>query len=216
MSQITINGITIDPEEQSLELASLSSSQNKDSKSKFLLVQLSGPLTADQKVELENVGLTLLEYVPDDTYITTSSKEVELVEALDFVLWASPYLNGFKLASELVSNTEETNNGLYGLTGDDYSEEHGIEEVDVVFHQGVEAENLKETVLQAAGIEKDSVEVEGNKLRITVDKSRLGRLVQIDEVRHIEKVYSASLNDDVAVSIISAVFSTFTKRWLSR
>ena len=103
MAQITINGITLDPQGQRNELEAESLSTPDARGSNFALIQVDGPIGAAERQQLENLGVTLLEFVPEDTYIGRfEADDLSVVRALPFVIWANPYLKGFKVATELL------------------------------------------------------------------------------------------------------------------
>ena len=98
MARISINGITIDPIRQAPALASPNLISADASKSNYLLIQTKGPLDKDQRDELTALGIEILEYVPDDTYICQyKPSDLHQIRALPFVTWANTYLKEFKI-----------------------------------------------------------------------------------------------------------------------
>src|SRR5437763_1486765 len=98
MARITINGITIDPQAQGPALAAADLVSPDSAQSNYIIVQTQGPLTKDQKAQLEGLGATILEYVPENAYICHyAPTDLAPVRALPFVTWANVYLEGFKI-----------------------------------------------------------------------------------------------------------------------
>ena len=69
MSKITINGITLDPLVQAPALAAANLHAVDATASNYILIQTTQALSKDMKDELTNMGVVILEYVPDDTYL---------------------------------------------------------------------------------------------------------------------------------------------------
>ena len=66
-------------------------SEPKDTR--YLLLQAKCELDAQQKTELEHLGVELLEYVPEDTYLCRFDVgDLNNVRALEFVTWANPFM----------------------------------------------------------------------------------------------------------------------------
>ena len=205
MTQITINGITLDPETHVLQLTALSLSTTDASGSSFALVQVDGPISATQREEIETQHVELLEYVPENTYIARfDDNDLSVVQELSFVRWANRYLPGFKVSTDLLGPTSLEGTELMRLAETDDPGEQGAHEVDIVFHMGIEPINHIADVSSAAGLDSGELTVSRRKIRAIVDRSRMRAVAAIDEVRHIEKVFPAGLSNDVAVTILGA------------
>jgi len=60
---------------------------------RYLLLQVKSELDAEQKTELAQLGVEIVEYVPDDTYLCRFDVgELNKVRALEFVTWANPFM----------------------------------------------------------------------------------------------------------------------------
>ena len=60
---------------------------------RYLLLQVKSELDAEQKTELAQLGVEIVEYVPDDTYLCRFDVgELKQVRALEFVTWANPFM----------------------------------------------------------------------------------------------------------------------------
>jgi len=69
MARITMNGVTVDPLAQAPALAAANLHSADATDSDYILIQTEEPLSKDRKRELTNMGVVILEYVPDDTYL---------------------------------------------------------------------------------------------------------------------------------------------------
>jgi hypothetical protein len=59
----------------------------------YLLLQVRSELDAQQRAQLEQLGVEVLQFVPDDTYLCRFDVgELTRVRALEFVTWANPFM----------------------------------------------------------------------------------------------------------------------------
>ena len=87
MSEITINGITLDPLAQQPALATANLRSVDATESDYILIQTSQPLTKQMKGELANMGVVILEYVPHDTYLCNYTQtNLDQIRSLDYVV----------------------------------------------------------------------------------------------------------------------------------
>ena len=128
MALITINGVSIDPlAERQVRGRSVQPAADASS-SDYILIQTREPLTAEQRSELEELGVTIYEYVPEDTYLAGyPGSDLTAIRALAFVTWADVYRREFKVGPDLVSPSA----GRVGLR----SPSRKLRQVDVVFHE---------------------------------------------------------------------------------
>ncbi len=69
MALITINGVSLDPVAQSQALRAAGLESVDASKSDYILVQTSTPLSPSQQDELARLGVVIQEYVSENTYL---------------------------------------------------------------------------------------------------------------------------------------------------
>ena len=69
MATIPINGISLDPLAQRLALLCANLDSTDGSRSDYILIQTKQPLDKGQKDEMARLGATILEQVPESTYI---------------------------------------------------------------------------------------------------------------------------------------------------
>ena len=104
MSKITINGVTFDPLTQGPALAAANLHSADATDSDYILIQTTQPLSKDMKSELTNMGVVILEYVPDDTYLCNyTGKDLDQIRSMANVVWANIYMQGFKVAPSLTT-----------------------------------------------------------------------------------------------------------------
>jgi subtilisin family serine protease len=207
MARITINGITTDPLASSLMTFAPASAMSADAAdSNFILVQTTQPLNRAQREELENYGATILEYVPENTYLCSfEPTDLGPIRALTYVTWANVYMRGFKIAPAL-------QNSLPNRPGErDIVEISSLpvptlsttpKTVDIVFHKSVDPETVREKIAGAARLNPAELDLTPEKVRLTVQEKYLQDLAAIDEVRNIEKVFPNKLSNDVARRIL--------------
>lgn len=206
MAKITINGITLDPTTQGPALVAARLHAADAANSNFVLIQAKAPLTKGQKAELAAKGATILEYVPDNTYVCHyAPADLNALRTLPYVEWANIYMRGFKIAAALAAPSSEN------LPTRDFMEMAARPErilngtpttVDVVFHGNVDPRTIREKVAAAAHIDPDDLQLSGQKARVSVQARYLSELADIDEVRHIEKVTPYKLHNNIARQIL--------------
>ena len=102
MATITINGNSLDPLEQTAALHAFGLDSADSSESDYILIQAKEPLAEDQKQQLKDLGVEILEYVPDDTYIAHySAADLSPVRQLPFGAWAGLYPKQVKVEPTL-------------------------------------------------------------------------------------------------------------------
>lgn len=206
MAKITINGITLDPVTQDASLHAANLVAESASASNYILVQTREPLTAAQRRELEQTGAVILEYVPENTYLSRyEPTSLDTIRNLSFVEWANVYLDGFKVAPSLAFATPEGSRTLNLL---EIARQPAValnttpKTVDIVFHKGVDPEVARARVAAAARLNADDITPARDKVRLTLQAQYIPDAAAIDEVRHIEEVHPNKLHNDVARQIL--------------
>jgi len=207
MTEITINGISIDPDEQANEprLANLMSADSAESD--YILIQTEAPITREQRLELAEMQVEILEYVPKNTYICHYMlDDLDAIRNLSFVVWANTYMDGFKIPANLRRSAAGANvaNLLSLSDGVEVSMSQQPRQIKVVFHKGVSPEELREPIALAASMDPDDLHFTGNSVRLTVQPQDIDDLARIDGVRHIEEYAAPKLLNNVALGIIGA------------
>ncbi len=213
MSSITINGITIDPEAHGPALAAANVVAETASQSDYILIQTKAPLTKDQKEELADFSVRILEYVPENTYVCYyPESDLQSIRQLPFVTWANVYMRGFKVSPGL--RPEEPSHGigaavLMAAPAQSRVFQHP-ELVDIVLHRDQHAEEeVRRQIAEAAHVDPDSLPAEdaSGKIRLRIYPRYLDAVAQIDAVRHIEPVAERKLHNNVARQILQVATS---------
>jgi serine protease AprX len=72
---------------------------NDEKDTRYLLLQVRSELAAHERAQLEQLGVEVLQFVPDDTYLCRFDVgELTRVRALAFVTWANPFMKPRKAA----------------------------------------------------------------------------------------------------------------------
>jgi subtilisin family serine protease len=209
MSIITINGNSFDPLAQKAELKMFGLDSADTSESSYILLQTEGPPTKAQKEQLRQLGVRIIEYVPDDSYIAYyPPSDLSPVRSLPFIKWAGIYPRQVKVRSALWprppgASAPRVVNVFRTLAASDVNPlAEDPRTVEVVLHGNVEPEAVREKIASAAGIDPESMRMDDNKVRLTLSTARLGRLARIDEVRHIEGYSGSKTCNNVARALI--------------
>jgi serine protease AprX len=206
MTPITINGISLDPAIDSAALRAVSPDSGDASRSNYVLVQVRGPLSRDERQQLDERGARIQEYVSEDTYLCGfSANDLDLLRGLPFVAWSDVFLRVFKIAPALrgvPSPAEATT--LSATVGPSASRR--TREVDVLFHTDVDpySGQLRTRVAAAARLSTEALQTGRRKMRFAMQERYLDDVAALDEVRQIEEVGPAVLGNNIARSIIDA------------
>ncbi len=207
MAQITINGVTLDPVAQGPALAAANLHAVTASNSNYILIQTDQPLDTAQKAELKNLGVVILEYVPEDTYLCNfRGTDIDQIRSLSYVGWANTYMRGFKLAPGLKPAAAAP---AAGLSAANFSTESEVSlsttprTIDVVLHANVAPQTVKDQLAAAVQLDPDDLNLTRHKIRVTVAESQLSEIAKMDEVRHVEEVLPMKLHNNVARRILN-------------
>jgi hypothetical protein len=149
MSKITINGVTVDPLAQGPALAAANLLSADATDSDYILIQTAQPLSKDMKSQLINMGVVILEYVPDDTYLCNyTGTDLDQIRSLANVVWADIYMQGFKVAPSLTTKSAAAPVGAQDLLGVAAAPASNLSTapkvVDVVFHSNVDTQSIRD------------------------------------------------------------------------
>ena len=211
MATITINGITVDPLASPRATATramlAAMSPNDASNFDYILVQTTHPLNQEEKRVLAETGASILEYVPQDTYLCHfPPKDLGKVRALPFVSWTGPYDKGFKVTPALIGMERKgTVRTLFEVSVRPHATLDATPKVvDVILHRNQKPSDLLEKIAQAAQVSPNLIEVGRNKVRLTVKARQLDNLASMDAVRTIEEVKPRKLLNNIARQILGA------------
>ena len=206
MARITINGISVDPSRQFQALSARTMISPDSSNSDYIIIQTKQPLDKLQRRELEQLGVKILEYVPENAYIAYyPGTDLQRIRALSYVSWANEYLKGFKIEPALRPEAEGAKVlDLLSAPPSDGPMSTEPKTVEVVLHNNVSAETVRNEIAAAAGLDPAELKISNGKVRITVEPKRLDALSNVDGVRHIEEITRYKLCNNVASAILRA------------
>lgn len=207
MAKITINGVSIDPDAQRNAMGVAGLISPDSSTSNYILIQTTQPLNRDQKNQLATLGVEILEFVPENTFIARyEPANLDAIRNLPFVEWANIYLEGFKIPPQLrTAEVNKNTNNLLALSDVEPPILQQPKRVEVVFHHNVSIDdNLRDRVAAAARLNPEDLQFSNNAVKLTVQPRFLEDLAKIDEVRHIEEFVPRQLFNNVALGILNA------------
>src|SRR4051794_4120056 len=204
MARITINGVSIDPVAESHQIQAASLESADAARSNYIVIQTDGPLSDDQREQLEGLGVQIHEYVPENAYLAAyAPSDLGPIRSLPFVTWADVYNEGFKIPPPLRPGPEGGAASLLSAATSD-SPSRQPRKIDVILHDDVDAEQVKGEIAAAAGLDPDDIETSRGKVRLTVQQGQLGQLASVDAVRNIEEAPERRLFNNVARPILHA------------
>ena len=207
MSKITINGVTFDPLAQGPAFAAANLHSADATDSDYILIQTAQPLSKDMKSELTNMGVVILEYVPDDTYLCNyTGTDLAQIRALTYVTWANIYLKGFKVGPSLTAGPAAASAGarnLLDIAAAPITLSTAPRVVDVVFHSNVDPQAIRDELAAAAKLDASDLNLMRHKIRLNVEINQLDDLASIDAVRHVEEVVPMKLHNNIARQILN-------------
>ncbi len=207
MAIITINGISVDPLVTQHTLSEKLFNVPDASTSDYILIQTSEPLTKEQKEELLNKDVQVLEYVPEDTYMCSyKGTSLASIRSLPYINWANVYMQDFKISPAIKFNDASVKNRSMAeiISKPVKLFSKSLRTVDIVFQKDVEAASTRQKIATAAHLDPEDIKIDNSKVRITVQSRYLSALASIDEVHHIEEVTPYKLHNDIARQILNA------------
>jgi subtilisin family serine protease len=205
--KVTINGISHDP----FVPTGIADPVLPDAPaSTYILLSCHNILNTNQKTELADLGVSILEYVADDTYLCHfEGTTLVALRNLPYVRDVASYTREFKIAPSLKPRRETfeiqnllSRSFLGRAESPKFSEDYAPRTVDVVFHVNIDPESVRDKLALAARIDSDDLVLGRHKARLTVRRQYLSELEKIDEVRHIEEVLRPTLLNNVARGLI--------------
>lgn len=171
--------------------ANIHADMDANEREDYHIVRFTGPIQEEWKTELENLGATLYDYIPDYAFIVKMTDEVKKnAENQEFVHEILDHHPAFKLHPALFNE-----NGVHA-TKDNKSEGQFF-----LSMYEEDAKDLEEMVKNTGGHIVDKAH---HLLKVHIDRSCLATLAQLPTVRHIEEVPVYELYNDVAKKIIAA------------
>lgn len=182
MPPFRVNGNTLAPEDVPPHVPRTAEGTD------FILVQSRNPLDPDQKDDLVRAGAEMLEFLGSNAYLCRyEPANLEPLRAKPYIKEVSIYLRELKSTMALKEAIDRD-------TGtEDY-------EVDCILHESpdIVASKVAPRVAEAAKVGEDELEVGANKIRLVINRERLGDLVKLDFINRIEQVYADVVTNDLA------------------
>lgn len=143
----------------------------------YLLLQLNAPLTEEWRRQLEGLGVSLLEYIPDNTWSSRVSRDrLEAVRALPFVRALGRIYPSDKLPASLLTHDLSPR----ALQGETLT-------LDVSFHPDQPFGAVMSLLRPLGAATEQGGFGSGQQLRLTLPAARLADLASLDAVRWIEE-----------------------------
>jgi hypothetical protein len=151
---------------------------------------------------LADLGVEILEYVPDDTYMCRYlPQDLGAIRALPFVSWVNIYLQGFRVSPKLQPAAAAN---ILSLAPAAPTQSKDRVTVEVVLHKNSMTDAVRDHIAAVAGVDPSQVQAGRDKIRLNVAQRRLDALAAIDEVRHIEKFFPPQISNNIARGILNA------------
>lgn len=163
------------------------------------LVQFTGPPRAEWRQHLETLGVELLRYVPDDTFVADlNDVPADQLRQLDFVAWVGPYRPEHKLHRDLRAVASRT-------TAPSPSPNTPAEPIEVSLLLSPRAKPQEATAVRDSlqQIQQESKLRSGTVLRGKVDPAQLSGLAESRAVLWIEPAPRMKLFDEVSSKIVA-------------
>jgi serine protease AprX len=205
MTNIVINGITIDPTAPKPVLAAMALNNKTAKDSDYIIVQTKQPLDRSQRAQLAKAGARIIESVPGDAYICHFPKtDLKKVRDLPFVSWAELYPRAVKIAPSLrdLAPRPAGVKAVSAMLAEPGRLDSTRKTVDVVLHRDVDPKKAAKHVAEAAHLALAQLNVGHGKIRLVVKARRLEDLAALDEVRHIEEILPRKLHNSVARQVL--------------
>lgn len=161
----------------------------------LVLIQFTDSLRPEWRAQLEALGVELLRYVPDDTFVADLNGVAPAqIRALDFVGWVGAYQASHKMHRSLANSGK---NSLAKTAADDTIG------VSVLLSPRAKPADAKETRNRFSRLEQDSRLRSGTVLRGQIKRAQLQALAASRAVLWIEPAPQIKLFDEVASRIVA-------------
>ena len=175
---ITINGNTLDASNEDVPSTVFSSNA---ADSNYITLQTYGPLTGDQKQDLVDQKVQLLEYVSDQTYLCRyEPTELQRIKEKSYVRHAAEYDNRFKTESSLKES-------LRPAAGEEQARSSVTLNVQLHDHPDQDLEQAKSELARRTGVPESDIGIDGSSLAITIEPQDLHRIEAVDSVKSIHE-----------------------------
>lgn len=153
----------------------------------FYIVQFKGHIKEEWKQALLESGAMLYDYVPNNAFIARMNSSVKSqVEGLDMVQWIGSYMPEYRLSPVLSSSV--------AIMGQEIKNEN----ITVLLFDAVDNKHISDEI---TGLGGEIVSNPGNRIRVSISKTRIPDISQINGISWIEKYVQPVILNDVAANI---------------
>ena len=167
----------------------------------YYIVQFDGPVLSSWKKTLENVGVELLDYVPDFAFIARmdSTKE-DAVRALPHVRWVGIYQPSYRISQNAVDKIFVKTDKPSAPTKVDT----GTVTLRVIVFPGENLERIRTAILNAGGHIVDEVSTEWKTtLKVEIHRDKIADLPPINGIKWIETWPQWRLHNNKSIDIMN-------------
>ena len=186
----------------------------EDEQRGYYFVQFTGPITSKMKLEVTDTGAELLNYVPDNAFLTRmSSQQKDVVNGLSAVQWVGIYQPAMRISKPLsnkLTGKESIRQNEFDFARKILIPGDNILQLIVFVFEGEELSRIKSEIEQT-GAEIYKVSDEKNtKILISISKEKALQLASVHGVKWIEEYHMGTLYNDLARGItdITSVWNT--------
>ena len=156
----------------------------------LFLIQLTGPLDGESRQQLAGLGIDLLHYVPDDTFVARlRSTRLTLLRTLPFVQWIGEYRPEHKVLRSVASKAAQPGGEAFSVT--------------VLLVPRANAAEIAQARATLAKVQQQSTVRSGTILRGQVTSTQLDALSRSETVLWIEPYHPMKLVDEVSSKIVA-------------
>lgn len=162
----------------------------------YVLLQFVGPVQDEWRQQLASLNVTLLDYIPDNTWTSRINRaQLEQVKSLAFVHAMGSIYPIDKLPSKLLSHelSPRAKQGSDKIT------------LEVSFHQGETYGNVVNQLSELSASTQQIDFISGQRLLITLPEQHLVELAYLDSVRWIEEPATPKIDQNIDAAELSKV-----------
>ena len=162
----------------------------------YYLVQFRGPVRAQDKKQLEQLGARIFDYLPDQTLMVKMDRvAVAAAEAMNKVRWVTIYRPAQKIEPALAKTLKAENTSSFSAEA----------EFVVTLFKGEDPQAIGQQIEQAGGEVLNLTQNDfSTKLRVSISPDELQAVAEITGVKWIEKAPVWKTQNDVAAGIMKA------------
>ncbi|CZT03137.1 uncharacterized protein RCO7_11678 [Rhynchosporium graminicola] len=156
----------------------------------YLYIKGRGAITTEQKRQLASVGVTIFEYIGENTYICRYLPEdLTPIRALDFVEHANVFPNRLKTSPYLDN----------AIKADEQNATAALYKINVILHKGENAtDEFVENLVGVAGIDRNELSVDHNIIQVTATAESIAKIGKLDAVQSIQEFIQNAVHNNLA------------------